>query len=254
MVFLPARHGNELRAVVTRAPLHAHFLPGTGKTLVVSFAGVGNSRSAPQPPEFRAIASQGGENPVLFIADTARSWLNAPGLIEAVALTIERAQAETGAERLVGIGNSMGGFMALEMTRHLPFDTVCAISPQVSVHPDHVPEEHRWRFLRNRIGGYRVPTLGAHMPRAPRIFALHADHPDEMIHARRFPIAPNIAHFLLPGYHHGMARQLKSERHLRALVSHAIRGQKRKFALRVKSAGGRFIQREDRNLPSATAA
>ncbi|KEO56491.1 hypothetical protein [Thioclava pacifica] len=254
MVFLPARQGHELRAVVTRAPLHAHFQPGTGKTLVVSFAGVGHSRTAPQPPEFRAIASQRGENPVLFIADSARSWLNAPGLIGAISLTIERTQAETGAERLVGIGNSMGGFMALEMTRHLPFDVVCAISPQVSVHPDHVPEEHRWRFLRNRIGNYRVPKLGKHLPHDPQIFALHADHPDEMIHARRFPIAPNIAHFLLPGYDHGMARQLKSEGHLRALVGHAIRGHKRKFALRVKAAGGRFIQREDRNPASSQAA
>ena len=98
--------------IVHEGPLRIRRIAGRSRTLVVSCSDLGRKPKEPPPPQFFGMATQGGENHVLFISDESRSWLNAPGMAERIVATIEETAREIGAGHIVGLGNSMGATMA----------------------------------------------------------------------------------------------------------------------------------------------
>ena len=74
----------DVRPILDEPPLHMSFSPGTSDRLVVSFAGVGNNRRQVPPVEFARIAHWNGQNNVLYISDQSRSWMNGPGIADAI--------------------------------------------------------------------------------------------------------------------------------------------------------------------------
>ncbi|EBA04574.1 hypothetical protein RB2150_10831 [Rhodobacteraceae bacterium HTCC2150] len=102
-----------LMELAAEPPLALSYLPGQGETLVVSLAGVGSKRAEQPPCEFFKVASQEGAHHVLFVSDASRSWLNGPGLAAAIVTAIENAADMINATRVIALGNSMGGTMAL---------------------------------------------------------------------------------------------------------------------------------------------
>ncbi len=102
------------------------------------------------------------------------------------------------ATRVVAIGNSMGASMALWMSQHVHFETVTALVPQVSVHPEIVPEEIRWMRFCKRIETYRFKQIDRLDAPDTRYFVFHGGSEDELVHAHRFPQIANGRHYIVP--------------------------------------------------------
>ena len=196
----------ELQDILLEPPLAIRYLPGSSRTLVVSFSGVGNSRAKEPTEEFFKIASSNGENHVLFVSDISRSWLNAKGMAGAIVKTIEDTAKRIDAKHVTAIGNSMGATMALHISKMLAFNTVVALVPQFSVDPEIVPEEKRWMFFRKRIEKHVFPRVENLPENKPLFFIVHGGSEDEQMHAGLFPKGINIAHFILPDHDHNLAK------------------------------------------------
>lgn len=231
----------ELHDVLTDDPLHIKYLPGTSNTLVVSFAGVGTQPNTSPPPEFFKIASGEGLNHVLFISDISRSWLNGVDMVERIKRSIELIAEMANADRVVAIGNSMGGTMAILMADYVKFETVTALVPQVSVHPDIVPEETRWMRFRKRIKTYRFEQIIKMNARDTRYFVFHGGSDDELVHAARFPAFENGQHYILPNDDHNLARSLRKDGQLSPLMYQAMMGHTKRVTRRIADIGGHAI-------------
>lgn len=238
-----------VKTIVHDGPLRVLYAPGRNDTLVISCSGVGTARKTPPPPEFFAMATAKGDNHVMFVIDESRSWLNRPGMAERLIATIEEVAVQSGAARLVGVGNSMGATMLLHLSRDVAFDTILALTPQYSVDPSIVPEERRWRFFRRRIGRFRYPTVAGLRPERTAYFILHGDDTDELRHALRFPTYQGVSHCILPGYGHRLARKLKRQGALPTLVNLAIEGRHHRLGKRLARMGAipRHIIEADRD-------
>ncbi len=77
---------------------------------------------------------------------------------------MERALAAacTGFETVAAIGFSMGGYGALRFAKSAGASRVIAVSPQVSIHPEHVPWDRRY----HKHAAEFEPSLGALGPHA----------------------------------------------------------------------------------------
>ena len=136
---------------------------------------------------------------------------------------LERFVFLLGAERVVGLGNSMGGYGAILTSRALDMQTCLALVPQFSV-DDRVIAETRWARLRAGLGKALVPSLEGSFVEATRYRVVHGRHPQDAPHYTRFPVAPNIHHYLLPQGGHDVAHTLKAMGVLPAVVSASLRG------------------------------
>ena len=217
---------SELEEVLIAPPLRIRFAPGRSRLLAVSLSGVGTDRHSEPSVEFFRLAGAGGENPVLFVTDQSRSWLNAPHMADQIVGTIEATASFVGAERIVLLGNSMGATMALHLANLMPVHRVIAFVPQVSVHPEDVPEETRWVFFRKQIRDWTCRRI-LRWPEQASVFVVHGDTEDELIHALRFPApAENVAHFILPRADHNLARTLHAQGRLGEIVGHMMHGRR----------------------------
>lgn len=223
--------------VLNAPPLRIRYVPGRSRRLVVSLAGVGRVRGEEPPPEFFRIAGGDGENHVLFVSDRSRSWLNAPGMAEAIVTTVRAVAGRIEADQVVALGNSMGGTMALHLAHLTPFDVVVALVPQYSADPAVVPLETRWRYFRRQIAGFPFRAL-SRLPATGAVYILHGGTEDELVHALRFPRARNVAHFILPRHDHNLARSLHEAGHLAPLIGHAMAGRRRRVWQAVEALGG----------------
>lgn len=231
----------KLYDVLTKDPLHIKYLQGTSNTLVVSFAGVGTQPAFSPPPEFFKIASSEGMNHVLFISDISRSWLNGEDMVERIKRSIELIAEMVQADRVVAIGNSMGGTMAILVADYVKFETVTALVPQVSVHPDVVPEEPRWMRFRKRIKSYRFERITKLNARDTQYFVSHGGTDDELVHAARFPSFENGQHYILPNEDHNLAKSLRKSDQLYPLMYQAMLGHKKRVYRKVIDLGGHLI-------------
>lgn len=228
----------ELHDMVTAPPLGLSYLMGTDETLVVSLAGVGKKRDEQPLPEFFKLASQGGKHHVLFVSDASRSWLNGPGLADRIVSAIERTAAETKASRIVAVGNSMGGTMALLLAGLTRIDIVLAVVPQFSAHPNRVPGERRWRFFRNQITEWPFEAVDELPPENTQSIILHGGTADECRHLDQFPTGPNARHFVFPDMDHNLAHRLLRRKQLGAIVRRAIAGENWRMRRAIEKAGG----------------
>ncbi|MFX0544273.1 alpha/beta hydrolase family protein [Roseovarius sp. S1116L3] len=238
-----------LRDVAADPPLALSYLPGQGDTLVISLSGVGTKRSEQPPLEFFKLASQAGQNHVLFVSDASRSWMNGPGLARQIVAAIEETADRSNATRIVALGNSMGATMALHLAGLTRIDTVIAFVPQFSVHPNRMPKEKRWSFFRKQIKDWPFDAItDLHADKADiRIF--HGGSPDERIHLDHFPRDPRAKHFVFPDMDHKLAFRLHKERKLERIVEHAIAGRPWKLHRAVEDSGGMLRETFDQTLP-----
>ncbi|MFX0542905.1 hypothetical protein ACEWPM_014380 [Roseovarius sp. S4756] len=200
------------------------YLPGTGSRLVVSLSSVGKRRWAYPPWEFIGTASDGGRNHVLLVSERARTWMNAPGLAEAIAAQIEHVVREHRIKEVVALGNSMGGFMALVLPQYTKVDRVVATSAQFSMHPDIVPEDGRWALWRTRMPAFRHETIGAIDAGARDHFILHGSTKNENLHWGRFPYDPALHHYIIQGKGHSVVIAMKGSGIMGEVLGLAIDG------------------------------
>ncbi|MDP4990308.1 MAG: hypothetical protein NWQ37_03730 [Marivita lacus] len=224
--------------LLENGPLRIRYLEGESRDLVVSLSGVGTQRNVEPPPEFPGIASSGGQNHVLFVSDKSRSWLNGDGMADRILRCIKATAEHVGAERVIALGNSMGGTMALHLSRFFDFERVIAFAPQYSVLADEVPEEDRWFYFRKQIKRYPFPRVEALRPDATKYYIFHGDEHRELAHALRFPKAPGISHYIMPETDHRVAASLHERGVLAPLVKNLIAGQSRRFRRNVADLNG----------------
>jgi hypothetical protein len=208
--------------------------------LVLSFCGVGLDRNLPVPlPEAADILGQDGENHVLFIADASRSWMNAPGLIEALKSAVAGLVDKIKPTRIVAFGNSMGGSAAMIYAAEAPVDAVLAIVPQYSVHPDEVPNENRWTHFRDHILDWRYRTVPKLAGKDVQVLMLNGgSDPRDVMHARKFAKKDKLEHYVVPQYAHALALCLKNTGYLAPLTRHVINGDLAQARQVIQAAGG----------------
>lgn len=215
--------------LVDRPPWRVLYRPGTGPALLVACASIGHDPTRPPQPEFQRLAAA-LEVPALFVTDAARSWATAPGLAPALvdALALVRSRHEV--SRIVTLGVSMGGFLALCAARHLPVDATLAIGPQ---HQPAAPWERRWR----RWTAALPPDLTAPPPAAPWTVLIHGQA-DDSEQALAFPPAPGLDRLLFPGpTHAALARHLTSQGGLQGMTQSLLQGDRRRL-LRIAAQAG----------------
>lgn len=121
--------------------LRADLFNGSGRRLFVSFrqrVSVDGVFSRPNP--VRSFIAQ--DHAHLHIQSRVNDWfVNG----ETAALEHCLADALSGYGRRVAMGFSMGGYAALRLSRCLDLRHVILVSPQVSIHPDVVPFDKRFR-------------------------------------------------------------------------------------------------------------
>ncbi|MCV6592910.1 MAG: hypothetical protein OIF48_08170 [Silicimonas sp.] len=215
-------HQGEMERLSGTGPLVVDAMAGRGTSLVVSLAGVARGRVKVPPPEFIGTAFNKGENHVLLISDPTRSWMNAPGLAEAMMEVITSYRDRHGISDVTALGNSMGGFAAIRLAELMPLRTVIAFAPQFSADPALVPEEERWIFYRRRIKAWPHRDVGALNQPETQYYVFHGDDPKEAVHWRRFPTPPGLNHFILAGEGHNVAPLLRRRRVLSPLVRSAM--------------------------------
>ncbi|MDD9920861.1 MAG: hypothetical protein OXQ92_01065 [Boseongicola sp.] len=201
---------------------------GQGDDLVVAFSGIGPSPKQLPGLEFASTAAGAGQNHALFIADPQRSWLNAPGLLERIVETV-RAEIDARApRRVMTLGHSMGGFMAMVLPGFVKVDAALALSPQISVDPTIVPDEMRWAKYRNGISEYRVKTALEHInPETSYVTVFGLLGPDVV--QRAILNAPrNILTILMPRTHHNTAAKLRNQGSLADLTNLVLAGKIRR--------------------------
>ena len=228
----------EIPLVFENGPLRIRYLEGEGSDLVVSFSGVGTKRGVEPPPEFPGIASSGRQNHVLFVSDMSRSWLNGDRMADQILACITATAEHVNADRVIAIGNSMGGTMALHLSRLFEFDRVIAFTPQYSVLADEVPEEDRWFFFRRKIKTFHFPKVEGLRTRTTKYLIFHGDEHRELAHALRFPKAPGIAHYIIPQTDHNVAAALRSKGALAPLVNSLLSAQPKRFRRQLAELGG----------------
>ena len=206
--------------------------------LVVCFSGVGKKRYKMPPYEFVGAATNGGKHSTLFVSDFTRSWMSAPGLQDEIIDQLENSITKLAPKKVIAMGNSMGGFMALSLSRVMPIDVTIAFSPQFSADKNDVPEETRWTYHRNKIENFYVqrienlPTdFGTH-------FVFHGGEHREYIHWSRFPTQDNLRHFIFPKGNHNIALALKEHNILDKVVTNCMDQRPRRVRQLTKQLGG----------------
>jgi len=230
----PAPYYHTERVRITR-------LTGHERRLVVSFTGIGKPETRQQDEEFVGYGHQGGRNHVLFVADTLRSWYNAPGIFDEIVDAVVRYREENDIEEVITFGNSMGGHGAVLFASALEAKCALALSAQFSANPKVVPEERRWMDYRSKIDGFTAPALPDTISQSCDYFILHGGGELERPHWSRFPSGPNIHHFLIGKAGHAIGRKLKSMKLMKELTRYAIAGRPRAFRLALQ--GGLDIRR-----------
>lgn len=197
---------------------------GTSDRLTVCFSGIGERDDPVQPYEFARTATMDGRDHALFIADTNRSWLSAPRLIEEIVAMIEGFASAVGAKVVQTLGHSMGGFMALTIPGFTRVDSAVAFSPQASVHPEVAGDDPRWMFYRDHIDQHRIRSVMDHINDTTRYFALHGQHKRERFQRERFEARRNLTHIVMPRTVHEVPQKLRQRGIMEAVVSACFDG------------------------------
>lgn len=226
---------------------------GTSSRLVLSLSGIGRQEDAVPPYEFARIATGNGEHNALFIIDPNRTWLNGDGLIERIVSVVEAYVAEVGADEIVTLGHSMGGFAAIVLSGYLPVKTAVALSPQYAVHPDITGDDPRWRYFRSRIKTHRMGGAAEHMVPTTTYHMFHGGKAKEAPQRDRFPVADNLYHTILPDMIHQVPQKLKDLGLLERVARAAMNNRARKVRLALDLLGGhrRSLERYPARPPSA---
>lgn len=149
-VIAPARERGE------KLPLHVLFQPGDGDTLIVVLHGA-IDREKYSPPRFEWLGTLGGRSEhILYVADPTLAlapdlqigWYigNAKGdVLDRVARLAARTRDALGAEQVLFVGGSAGGFASLMVSARTPDSRALAFNPQISVADYHARFARRLR-------------------------------------------------------------------------------------------------------------
>ena len=183
---------------------------GSSKT-IVSFTGIKHGFGVSDfKKEFMGLLKQSDFN-VMFVADRELSWYNT--------LDVDKIKSKLINQEVVTLGNSMGGYNAIQFSNDVNVTKVIAFAPQYSVHPDIVPDETRWRANVRKIKEWKYKHLMLNDTTEYYIFS--GNDKMEMYHVDMIPNQQNIHKFITPG-RHNISRILKQKGVLYPLIKDCI--------------------------------
>jgi hypothetical protein len=104
----------------------------------------------------------------------------------------------------------MGGFSACVIPHFIPVDYVLALSPQVSIHPDIVPDDGRWMQHRKTIDDIEIVDVGSYLEDRTQYVVVYGRHGREAPQRDRFPNPYNLTLFVMPRTNHNTGGRLKT--------------------------------------------
>jgi hypothetical protein len=181
--------------------LKISWLPGDGPFCVVNFIGVGHGHGGidMQSEDFKKLDDRLG--PRIFVFDKTRSWGNK---IE-IEKIMEVIAPQMKGRRIVVLGVSMGGFLAIAHSKALGAETCIALAPQFSMHPDMAPHDTRWNEYISRITEWKLPSLEGRFTPSCRYYCVFTGILEEAEHMVLFPQDDHVHRFCLPGQIHNTA-------------------------------------------------
>lgn len=216
-------------------PLVRDFSSDRPQLLIAVGGGFGGM--AIPPFEFFNLA-KGLQVRKLFIRDLETCWYHRglSGLSASIPETVEvlrRMIAESRAEQVVMVGNSMGAYAAILFGALLNVQRVEAISPQTTVSPRHLFRFRDFRWLRWTLRMY------ARAARVPRFFDLRPvlasarydtqihlryglDEGIEIAHANHLAGLEGVALHPYPEADHQLIKHLRKTGELRTILSHSF--------------------------------
>ncbi|NDV50354.1 alpha/beta hydrolase [Salipiger sp. PrR003] len=210
---IPVLHNDEF--------LKISYLEGEGDFCIVTFIGVGLGLGGVdiQSEEFKKINPALGNQ--VFIFDKQRSWGN----------NLDMAQIRdliaplTAGRRVVTMGLSMGGFLAIMGSSALDAETTIAMAPQYSVCPMVMPQENRWVAYTRKVRRWKVKSVDGFFNDETRYHCLFTDIRLETRHLDRFPRAGNISLYKVRGPIHNVGQVLKDQGLLYPTIEACIAGE-----------------------------
>lgn len=189
--------------------------------LTLCFTGVGHAMGGVDVQGEEFLRASSGAT-AIFVIDKHRSWgnrLDFPAIAERI--------APLAAGRTVNaLGNSMGGFLAILMSRFMAIHSVVAIVPQFSVSKAVVPGESRWDRYVDKILEWRYESLDGCFVPDTNYYVLAGYSAVEARQLDRFPSARNIhkIFFRAPRFNHNVAQELKAAGLLYPVIADCFEG------------------------------
>ena len=215
---------DEARLIHRDRNLAVAWLPGTSTRLVLVFISIRPEALHPDVLEFRGVASDHGNNHVLFINDRERSWYSAPGQRDRIARIVSRFVAAHGISETWAIGNSMGGYGAILFSHQLRISKVVAFVPQLLMTPEVLSLPNWADFvapIRDGVEPDLVPIIAAADCRFHIVTGDRFD--DDILHMghlrKTLADASKVRIVVTPGQGHLVARWLKDQGQLAKLVA-----------------------------------
>lgn len=187
----------------------------------ISFTGVGHAMGGINIQREEFVGSCMAIGDALFVSDKMRSWGNSINP-EKLAEVFSRWSGDTAYEKVISIGNSMGGTNALLLGPLLGAHSILAFAPQYSVHHDYFPSlgDARWDEYRNKIRNWRFKTVDALLPSlSVDEYIFSGGTSSEIKHARLFRKVPKRSHWIIKDSDHGVAMFLKKHGCLPAIIN-----------------------------------
>tara|TARA_B000000557_G_scaffold263699_2_gene267139 strand:- start:1782 stop:2420 length:639 start_codon:yes stop_codon:yes gene_type:complete len=184
---------------------------GSSKT-IVSFTGLAHGFGVSDfKKEFMGLLKQSDFN-VMFVADREVSWYNTIDVDKIKSKLVDQ-------EEIITIGNSMGGYNAMQFPNDINVAKAIAFAPQYSIHPDIVPDDPRRNKQAKKIKQWRYKHLIFNGTTEYYIFI--GDDKSETYHLDMMPDKQNVYKFVIEGGH-GIAKILKEKGILYSLIEDCI--------------------------------
>lgn len=203
---------------------------GSSKT-IVSFTGISHESGVHDfKKEFIGLLKQFDFN-VMFVADRELSWYNT--------IDIDKIKSKLNNQEVITLGNSMGGYNAIQLANDIDVTTAIAFATQYSIHQDIVPDEKRWIDYAAKIKQWKYKHLMFN--NTTEYYILGGDEFGETYHMNMIPQQKNIHKFIITASHN-VASVLKSKGILYPIIMDSItktpQNVVEKYALNTDTAPG----------------
>ena len=177
-----------MKTVYQDASVEVSIAEATGDIVLVAFTGVGHALGGVdvQQPEFLSACSLGT---VIWVTDKNRTWGNGLDLDRISEVVLSYAHGKD----TYCVGNSMGGFLAILMSKRINAKKVLALVPQWSIDKSIVPFENRWMEYRDKISEIKHSDLSNSFSKNCNYSILMGAHPCERQHTLNFLDHANTA-------------------------------------------------------------
>ena len=196
-----------LTTLIDNEDVLVNYFDAKSKDVVLSFSSTPRLAQGEEVAIEQFIGTLSNNNLTsIFVIDKKSSYGNKISL-EEIAAAI--APILIRADRVHAVGYCMGGFLAILMSKIINIESVVAITPQWSIHPEYLPDNSYLREFTNRITKWKYPTLHGSFRDHTKYYIFNSDDPDDQEQIKHFPQQKNIHIFEFgPAFGHDLPEAL----------------------------------------------